>query len=45
MILRDQEWLDSDLIPILLEIFEKMKTFMVIVFSVKNDAYGQILGA
>ena len=38
-------WLDSDLIPRLLEIFEKMKTFMVILLSVKNDANSRILGA
>ena len=38
-------WLDSDLIPRLLEIFEKLKTFMVILLSVKNDAYSRILSA
>ena len=40
-----EHWLDSDLIPRLLEIFEKLKTFMVIVLSVKNDAYSRILSA
>ena len=38
-------WPNSDLIPRLLEIFEKWKTFMVILLSVKNDAYSRILGA
>ena len=39
------QWQNSDLIPRLLEIFEKWKTFMVILLSVKNDAYSRILGA
>ena len=39
------QWLDSDLIPRLLEIFEKWKTVMVILLRIKNDAYSRILGA
>ena len=35
-------WLDPDLIPRLLEIFERLKTFMVILLSVKNDAYSPV---
>ena len=35
--------LDSDLIPRLLEIFEKLKTLMIILLSIKNDAYSRIL--
>ena len=38
-------WLDSDLIPRLLEIFEKWKTFMIILLRVKNDTYSRILGS
>ena len=38
-------WLDSDLIPRLLENFENWKNFMVILFNVKNDAYRRIFGA
>ena len=37
--------LDSDLIPKSLENFENWKNFMVILFSVKNDAYRRIFGA
>ena len=39
------QWLDSDLIPRLLENFENWKNFMVILLSVKNDAYRRIFGA
>ena len=39
------DWLDSDLIPRLLEIFEKLKTFMIILLNVTNDAYSRILSA
>ena len=38
-------WLDAELIPGLLVIFEKLKNFMNISSSVKNDAYGKILSA
>ena len=38
-------WLDSDLIPRLLEIFEKLKTFMIILLNVTNDTYSRILSA
>ena len=38
-------WLDSDLIPRLLENFENWKNFMVILLSVKNDAYRRFFGA
>ena len=37
-----RSWLDSDLIPRLLEIFENMKTFMVILWSF--DAHSRIFG-
>ena len=40
-----KEWLDSDLIPRLLEIFEKLKTFMIILLNVTNDTYSRILSA
>ena len=43
--LNDDKWQDSDFIPRLLEIFEKLKTFMVILLTVKNDAYSRILSA
>ena len=36
------DWLDSDFIPRLLEIFEKLKNFMAILLSVKNDTYRRI---
>ena len=39
------QWLDSDLIPRLLENFENWKNFMAILLSVKNDAYRRIFGA
>ena len=35
-------WLDSELIPRLLENFENGKNFMIILLSVKNDAYRRI---
>ena len=38
-------WLDSDLIPRLFENFENCKNFMVILLSVKNDAYRRFFGA
>ena len=38
-------WQNSDLIPRLLEIFENLKNFSVILLSIKNDAYRWILGA
>ena len=37
--------LDSELIPRLLENFENWKNFMVILLSVKNDAYRRFFGA
>ena len=39
------EWLDSDLIPRLLENFENWKNFMIILLSVKNDSYRRFFGA
>ena len=42
---RKSEWLDSDLIPRLLEIFENFKNFMLILFAIKNDAYRRVFGA
>ena len=36
------DWLDLDLIPKLLEIFENFKKFIVILLSVKNDVYKRI---
>ena len=39
------QWLDSDLIPRLLEIFEKLKSFMIILLNVTNDACSRILTA
>ena len=39
------KWLDSELIPRLLENFENWKHFKVILLSVKNDAYRQIFWA
>ena len=38
-------WLDSDLIPRLLENFENWKNFMIILLRVKNDAYRRFFGA
>ena len=38
-------WLDANLIPGLLVIFEKLKNFMNILLSIKNDAYEKILWA
>ena len=37
-ILFNSNWLDSELIPKLLENFENWKNFMIILFNVKNDA-------
>ena len=39
------DWLDSELIPRLLENFENWKNFMIILLNVKNDAYRRIFGA
>ena len=39
------EWLDSDLIPRLLENFEKWENFMAILLSIKNNSYRRILSA
>ena len=39
-----RQWLDSELIPRLLENFENWKNFMVILLNVKNDAYRRIFG-
>ena len=36
-------WQDSDLITKLLEIFEILKNFLVILFSIKNDVYKRIV--
>ena len=38
-------WLDSDLIPRLLENFEKWENFMAILLSIKNNSYRRILSA
>ena len=43
--LNDDKWQDSDFIPRLLEIFEKLKTFMIILLNVTNDTYSRILSA
>ena len=37
--------MDSDLIPKLLKIFEKLKNFLAILFIIENDAYRPILSA
>ena len=42
---RTHQWLDSDLIPKLLEKFEKWKNFMVILFSLENNPYRRIFSA
>ena len=39
------KWLDSDLIPRLLEKFEKWENFMVILLSFKNNPFRRILDA
>ena len=39
MMLSESDWQNSDLIPRLLEIFEILKNFLVILLSIKNDAY------
>ena len=39
------EWLDSDLIPRLLENFEKLEIFMTILLSFENKSYRRILNA
>ena len=39
------KWLDSELIPRLLENFENWKNFMIILLNVKNDAYRRFFGA
>ena len=38
------QWLDSDLIPRLLEIFEILKIFVIILLSAKNGAYRRVSG-
>ena len=38
-------WLDSELIPRLLENLENWKNFMIILLNVKNDAYRRIFWA
>ena len=39
------DWLDSDLIPRLLENFEKWENFMVILLCFKNNPFRRILDA
>ena len=39
------DWLDSELIPRLLENFENWKNFIIILLNIKNDAYRRIFGA
>ena len=45
LIIKIMHWLDSDLIPRLLENFENWKNFMIILLSVKNDSYRRFFGA
>ena len=40
-----RQWLESDLIPRLLEMLEFWKIFLALLISIKNLAYTQILSA
>ena len=42
---QNSQWLDSDLIPRLLEKFEKLKNFIVILFNLENNPYRRIFSA